>query len=180
MVSNSTDDNNLFSIGKDINKVKNILAKDFQIVTNWFYKNFMVLSSKKCHFMSIGRDGENETFTFIDVCYKNSKEEVIWEKIMDNKLNFDGHIRKMCKTFGQKLNALSRISTFLNEDQKRIIFNVMIKFQFSYRPLVWMFSSRQSNNLIYKVNERSLRVITNDENSSFQTLLQNNKDITIH
>ena len=27
--------------------------------------------------MCIGRDGENETFTFKDVCYKNSKEEVI-------------------------------------------------------------------------------------------------------
>ena len=43
-----------------------------------------------------------------------------------------------------------------------------------------MFSSRQSNNLINKLHERSLMFITNDENSSFETLLQNNKDITIH
>ena len=43
-----------------------------------------------------------------------------------------------------------------------------------------MFSSRQSNNLINKVHERSLSLITNDENSSFETLLQNNKDITVH
>ena len=56
----------------------------------------------------------------------------------------------------------------------------MIKSQFSYCPLIWMFSSRQSNNLINKVHERSLRLITNDENSSFETLLQNNKDITVH
>ena len=78
ILSNYADDNNLFCIGKDINKVKNTLAKDFGIVTNWFYENFMVLNSKKCHFMCIGRDVENETFTFKDVCYKNSKEEVIW------------------------------------------------------------------------------------------------------
>ena len=43
-----------------------------------------------------------------------------------------------------------------------------------------MFSSRQSKNLISKVHESSLRLITNDQNSSFETLLQNNKDITIH
>ena len=43
-----------------------------------------------------------------------------------------------------------------------------------------MFSSQQSNNLINKVLERSLRLITNDENSSFETLLQNDKDITVH
>ena len=43
-----------------------------------------------------------------------------------------------------------------------------------------MFSSRRSNNLINKVHERSLRLITNDENSSFETLLQNINDITVH
>ena len=43
-----------------------------------------------------------------------------------------------------------------------------------------MFSSRQSNNLINKVYERPLRLITNDQNSSFETLLQNNKDIIVH
>ena len=63
MLSSYADDNNLFSIGKDINKVKDTLAKGFGIVTNWFHENFMVLNSKKCHFMCIGRDGENETFT---------------------------------------------------------------------------------------------------------------------
>ena len=78
--------------------------------TNWFYENFMVLNSNKCHFMCIGRDGENETFNFKDVCYKNSREEVILGITIDNKLNFDGHIRKICKKSRQKLNALSRIS----------------------------------------------------------------------
>ena len=86
--------------------------------------------------MCIDKEGENEAFAFEDVCYENSKEEVILRITIDNKLNFDSHIRKMCKNSGQKLNALSRISTFLNKDQKRIIFNAMIKFQFSYCSLI--------------------------------------------
>ena len=125
MLSNYAYDNNLFNIGRDLNKVKDTLAKDFGIVTNWFYQNFMVLNSKKCHFMCISKDGENETFTFKDVCYKSSKDEVILGITIDNKLSFDSHIRKMCKKSGQKLNALSRITTFLNKDQKSIIFNAM-------------------------------------------------------
>ena len=56
----------------------------------------------------------------------------------------------------------------------------MIKSQFSYFPIIWMFSSRRSNNLINKVHERSLRLIANDENSSFETFLQNINDITVH
>ena len=66
-----------FSIGRDLNKVKDTLAKDFGRITNWFYENFMVLNSKKCHFMCIGKDEKNETFTFKDVSYKSSKEVVI-------------------------------------------------------------------------------------------------------
>ena len=56
----------------------------------------------------------------------------------------------------------------------------MIKSQFSYCPSIWMFSTRQSNNLINKVHERSLRLITNNQNSSFETLFQNNTDITFN
>ena len=105
-MSNHADDNNLFSIGKDINKVKYALAKAFAIVTNWFYDNFMVLKSKKCHFMCIGRGGENKTFTFKDVCYKKNREEVIYGMTIGKKLNSDSYIRKVCKKSDQKLNAL--------------------------------------------------------------------------
>ena len=40
-----------------------------------------------------------------------------------------------------------------------------------------MFPTRKSNNLINKFHERLLRLITTDQNSSFETLLQN---ITMH
>ena len=43
-----------------------------------------------------------------------------------------------------------------------------------------MFSSRKSSNLINKVHERLLRLITNDQNKSFEILQQNNKVIAIH
>ena len=56
----------------------------------------------------------------------------------------------------------------------------MLKSQFSPYPLIWKFSFQQSNDLINKVHESSLRLITNDQNNSFKTFLQNNKDITVH
>ena len=56
----------------------------------------------------------------------------------------------------------------------------MIRSQFSYCSLIWMFSSRNSNNLISKVHERSLRIISGDNHSSFKSLLSKCKEITIH
>ena len=42
-----------------------------------------------------------------------------------------------------------------------------------------MLSSRQSINLINKVHERLLSFNTNDQNHSFETLLQHDKEITV-
>ena len=56
----------------------------------------------------------------------------------------------------------------------------MVKSQFSYCPLVWLFCSRNSNNLINKIKESPLRLITNDKTSTFEHLLHANNEMTTH
>ena len=56
----------------------------------------------------------------------------------------------------------------------------MIKSQFNYCPLVRIFCSRKSNNLINKVQERALRLITNDYQSSFNILLDKCNEFSVH
>ena len=55
----------------------------------------------------------------------------------------------------------------------------MIKSQFNYCPLVWMFCSRKSNNLVNKVQERTLRLIYKDNENNFQTLLNENNETLV-
>ena len=54
----------------------------------------------------------------------------------------------------------------------------MIKSQFNYCPLVWMFCSRQSNNLINKIHERSLRISYKDQKTSYHNLLETHIELT--
>ena len=56
----------------------------------------------------------------------------------------------------------------------------MIKSQFNYCPLVWMFCSRQSNNITNKVHERGLRLTYRDKTKDFQQILREQNEITIH
>ena len=66
-----------------------------------------------------------------------------------------GHLKKgTSRKFAKdnKIGALSRLSNHLNDSQKRLILNSIVKSQFSYCPLVWMFCSRTSNNMINKVH----------------------------
>ena len=114
------------------------------------------------------------------MCLENSKEEEILGITIDSKLTFDSHIKSICQKTGQKLSALSRISPYLEANKKELLFKSMVISQFSYSPLVWMFCSQNANNPIDKIQQRSLRLITNDKTSTFEHLLQENNEITTH
>ena len=51
--------------------------------------------------------------------------------------------------------------------------------QFAYCPLIWMFRSRQINHKIYKLHERALRIVYNDNFSSIELLSKDNS-VTVH
>ena len=155
-LSNYADDNTLYSIGNTIESVKKALSCDFRIIQSCFHENVMVLNAKKCHYMCFGIGSENDDFVFDGIKLPNSCEEKILGVIIDNKLKFDPHIRNMCKKAAQKLGVLNRISSLLDPEKKKLVFNAVIKSHFSYCPLTWMFSSRRSNNLINRIHERSL------------------------
>ena len=89
----------------------------------------------------------------------------------DNKLKFNTHVN-VCKKAGQKLHALTRVSTFMSMNQKKLLMNAFISSQFSYCPLIWMCHSRTLNTKINKIYERALRIVFNDNNSSFDALIQ--------
>ena len=50
-LSDYTDNNNLYSIGKGRNIIKNLLRKGFLALTEWFFENYMVSNQKRCHYM---------------------------------------------------------------------------------------------------------------------------------
>ena len=174
-LSNYADYNNLYSIGKELNIIKEKLRKDFKVVIDWLFEIYMSLNPTKYHYVYLGKSKENDTFNFGNISLKNSKEGVILGLTVDNKLPFDNHVKKICRKASQKTCALSRISNYLDSKQKEIVFKGMIRSQFSYCPLIWMFSSEKSNNLINKVHERSLRTVSGDNqlavDSSFKSLL---------
>ena len=68
----------------------------------------------------------------------------------------------------------------MNVEKRKLIMNAFISSQFGYCPLVWMFHSRELNNRINKIHERSLRIVYNDKQSTFEELLERDKSVSIH
>ena len=99
---------------------------------------------------------------------------------IDSDLKFDIHVNNLCKKATQKLNALARISGYMDSSKKRTIMKAFITSHFSYCPLVWMFHSRELNNKINRIHERSLRLVYSDKTSTFQELLDKDKSVSVH
>ena len=158
-LSNYADDNTLHSIGNRIKSVKKALSNDFRIIQNSFYENLVVLNAKKCHYMCFGICSENNEFVFHGIKLPNICEEKILGLIINNDLKFNPHIRSVCKIAAQKLVVLKRISSLLDPEKEKLVFNGAIKFHFNYSPLIWMLIFRISNNLINWIHERSLRTV---------------------
>ena len=110
--------------------------------------------------MCIGKNvSDSELLNLNDLNLKNYKKVEVLGITIDRNLNFKGHIKNISRKADQKLSALLRISSHINTDKKAILYKSMVKSQFAYCPLVWMFCFRQSKNLIDKVYERALKLI---------------------
>ena len=180
VLSSYAGDNNLFVIGKNKGRIKRLLLLDFEM-NNWFHENLLILNPEKSHYMCLGKNlDDNEVLNFNNLTIKSSKDVEILSIRIDSNLNFNNRIKSICRKAGQKSSALLKISSNLSVKQKKLLYKSMIKSQFYYCPLVWMFCSRQSNNLINKIHQWSLRINCKDQKTSYHNLLKTHNELTIH
>ena len=177
---NCADDNVLYAFGSSMTEVKDKLSQDLPKLSEWFTENFMILNPDKCHYMCLGKDTVNDILNFCDEELKSSELETVLGIEIDQKLTFNCHVKTLCSKAAKKLSALQRIDNIIDEEKRNLLFNAIIKSQFSYCPLVWMFCSRRSNNLINNIHERALRATFDDHTSNFTQLLEKKREFTIH
>ena len=140
----------------------------------------MVLNPGKCRYIVIGDDDPTQKIILNNDEIASSNEEELLDIFLDSKLNFDSHITSLCNKAGQKRSALARISHYLTQDQKLLLVNSVVKSQFNYCPLIWMFTSRYLNNALNNIHERALRLICNDYELPFDRILEDtNKKVYI-
>ena len=95
---------------------------------------------------------------------------------IDYKLMFENHIQELCQRASVQLNALKRLGYFMEPKTHKTVVQSFALANFNYCPLVWYFTSaKQLNKIKKKIQERSLRYISDDYDSNKQQLLGNNK-----
>ena len=93
---------------------------------------------------------------------------------VDSRLNFTEHLDSIIKKASRKINALSRITPFMNISKRHILMNSFFTSLFNYCPLVWVLHSHSINKII-RLYERVLCIVYNDFKSSFKDCLNSCK-----
>ena len=91
---------------------------------------------------------------------------------IDDKLTFDLHITKTCKSTANKLQAPIRLRMFLSFEEKKTLINSYFYSNFNYCLLVWIFSSAKSLNKVESLLKRALSFLYEDYLSPYEELFQ--------
>ena len=82
---------------------------DFMILHQWFHENHMPLNPGKCHYMVIGSRDLSYEIVLNNNKITSSNEGKLLGIFLDSKLNFESHIRCLCRKAGQKNKCLSQV-----------------------------------------------------------------------
>ena len=107
-IANYADDNTLYTIQENIDRLLNILENETSIILDWFNKNEMRPNADKCHLIVCNEKNVMVTLQNEKII-ANDFVELLGITI-DNNLDFTSHVTQLCKKGNQKIHALARIS----------------------------------------------------------------------
>jgi hypothetical protein len=173
---NYADDNTITMYNENLTTVINALKYDANIAVNWFKYNHMKANPAKFQVIFLQPAWKKDVIlpTYFDISDQNievSNDVKLLGINIDASLKFKNHIGILCKKAARQLNALKRIRVNLSEEERIKIFNTFILSNFNYCPTVWHFCGKEATMQMEKIQERALRFVLNDFNSSYETLL---------
>jgi hypothetical protein len=172
---NYADDNTITTCDADQKVVESSIKVDAENAINWFNSNMMQANPNKFQVMFLcplrTADPFTDTFTFSNIEIQRQHSAKLLGVIIDDKLNFNDHIRTICIKAARQLNALSRIKSYISVNQRQLLYQSFILSNFNFCPIVWHFCSTKNTQKIEKIQKRALRFLFDDNESSYETLL---------
>ena len=135
----------------------------------------MIVNLGKFQGINIDKKKQNHIAEYISIDQKNIKTSSSVKLLgvhIDDKLNFNLHISKICRSAANQLHALIRLQMFLNFEEKKTLINSYFYSNFNYCPLVWIFSSAKSLNKVEYLLKRALSFLYEDYVSPYDELFQ--------
>ena len=118
------DDTQLFKSAEDIDQVEHAINADLKKVDEWYEFNQMKRNHSKYQAITFGRVERNPVLTCEGTVIPIQDEMELLSVTLDNKLKFEGQIRKICRKVSQQVAVLNRLKKkycLLNRGQIYIV-----------------------------------------------------------
>ena len=109
--SSYADDNTLYDSGNNIDEVISSLQESAEKLFERFSHNQTKGNTHKCY-LTVSTDEPIEIWVGESLIKNSTCEKLSGVKI-DNKLNFDTHVKGLCKKANNKLRALARATPYM-------------------------------------------------------------------
>ena len=171
-IANYADDNNVYNSHSSFEFLCSNLTDDMSKTMSWYHDNDLEANPVKFQCTIMDRKGVIDTSIPVqNDSIKSSDTIKVLGVGLDSRLSFDHHIKSMCSRASNQINALKRISRFLNVDGRLQIYKAFIRANFSYCPVSWIFCGKRNSKKLEKLQERALRLVYNDYTNSYSELL---------
>ena len=111
-IANYADNATAYVCLGDIDLIIEKLKVKANDIFQWFNENAIKENTDKCHLLITTNEERNISIRGEKI--QNRKSEKLLGVSIDNKLYFTEHVHKICDKASQKLNALARLSSFMN------------------------------------------------------------------
>ena len=166
------DDTQLFKSAEDIDQVEHAINADLKKVDEWYEFNQMKRNHSKYQAITFGRVERNPVLTCEGTVIPSQDEMELLGVTIDNKLKFEGQIRKICRKVSQQVAVLNRSKKILPFELRIDIYRAFIAPHFNYRSESWHHCGKRGCAKLEKINERALRFVTLDKSTTYETLLK--------
>ena len=106
---------------------------------NWFTLNEMLANPHKFQAIFLASADMEFKFEIDDITLVAEDYVKLLGVNLDKNLNYDTHIKQICKKAGNHLNALKRLSPYISINHRMAIFRCFILCHFQFCSIVWHF-----------------------------------------
>ena len=124
--TNYADDTTPYVVANNTEEVIENLTNVTQKLFTWFANNQMKANHDKCHLLLSTQEEAN--IQIANTTIKCSQSEKILGIILDNQLKFDKHVENICQKASKKLNALARVTNYMELPKRCNLMNASIQF----------------------------------------------------
>jgi hypothetical protein len=168
-ISAYADDAHLFCIGKDSDSIYQGMPADLLTAARWFSSNGLGITlTNACIAMWLGNTRDNPSY-LLDSQEISTVDEIKFLGVtIDKELNFNDHVTSIVRKVSNQLQVIKRHKRLIDTNSKVKLYNAYFLPQLNYCSIVWNFRGQRNSVKLDKLNERSLRFVYNDFNSTYE------------